>query len=224
MRLFFGLFLSLLTLSSAAQPAPVQPGPPHRVGFVAGFAGSLLLAQGDFRQEIGTRQGGGDAFFGVRVSSRLAFGLDLAHHVLDQQSETVLLTSGPAVNLETTSAISRISVFGRYGPRLGRVQPYADVLVGANVLGTHTKIAGTDDDKPGKKQKESVTPALGGGLGMEVSLADLLSWPVAARVQARHVFGGAAEYLIYDEKQERFITRSSRTTTFSLSFGLTYDL
>ena len=224
MRLFLGLLFSTLASSGAAQPAPVQPGPPHRIGIVAGFAGSLLLTQGDFRQEVGTRQGGGHAFLGVRASSRLAFGLDLAHHVLDQRSETVLLTSGPAVTLETTSAISRISVFGRYGPRLGRIHPYADVLAGANVLGTHTKIAGTDDDQPGKKQKESVTPALGGSLGVEVDLADLLDWPLAARVQARHVFGGTAEYLVYDEKQERFITRSSRTTTFSLSFGLTYDL
>ena len=213
-------WLALGASAAAAQTEPAQTDPPFYGGFVAGFAGSLLFPHGGFKQEVGSGHGGGRAFIGLQASPELAFGLDLSGYTLGGQEEIVRLESGLDVEVATTTDVARLGLFGRYGPRLGRLYVYAEAVVGAGVVSTRSRVGRSSNENPGETQKESLAPAAGGGIGVEFEFKE---FPVAVHARASHVRGGAANYLAYDEEAQAFTSRSSGTTASSLSLGLTYN-
>lgn len=220
MRLFLLAGLWVVSASDGgAQDAGAPPDSSRRgEGLVFALSGSLLVAPGELGETTGALHGGARGFAGFQATPRLA--LDLSAHVPDRHEETIRLSSGLDAGVKTTSDIGRIALLGRYGPRFGTVHTYGEALVGTNVLSTRSSSGSSSQDNLGETQKESIVPAAGIGVGIEVGLGEL---PLAVHARASHVFGGNAEYLIYDEAEKIYVERSSSTTTSSFSIGLTYN-
>ena len=223
--------LTVLAALLLAAPALAQSAsdtldaPPRFVGranvIVAGLGGSLLLPEAGFGREIGGRHGGGRAFFGAQATPRLAFGLDVASYRVSAHEETVTLPSGPQLEVETSTDVARIGVFGRYGPRVGPIHAYGEALVGITVVMTQTALAGRSEaDAPAETQRTDAAPSAGLGAGAEYEFREL---PVAVHVRAQYVRGGTARFLIFDPEAGAFTERTSGTSAGSLTVGLTYN-
>jgi hypothetical protein len=187
-----------------------------------GLRGGLVKMQGRFRKTVGPSHGGLEGFVALRSASGFAAGIRLGGTQLQKRSETANLDSGINVNLKTTTDLIRLGLFGQYGPRFGPVRPYAEGLLGIHMLNTNTKIpdnSNRSDDT--KTHKESVAPAAGIAVGIEIGLFDVQGGSVGLRLEGRHTYGGTAEYLFYSEEAGEFVERSSSTTTSELSVGLT---
>lgn len=156
-RASVAVVLILHAPNALAQPGPDAPPAPdtlqsgHR-GLMVGGGYLLALSQGRFAEAAGAAHGGGGIFVAIQ-GERVALGIDASGFALDRRKEAVRLESGPEVALETTTDIVRVSLFGRYGPRFGSVYPYVEVLAGANMLTTTTKLAGAPDDAQGDREK-----------------------------------------------------------------------
>ena len=74
-------------------------------------------------------------------------GVQLAGTEFQKRSETVGLDSGLDVKLQTTTSLTRLGIFGQYGPRFGAVRRYAEGLLGIHILNTSTKLPG-DSNQP----------------------------------------------------------------------------
>lgn len=135
-------------------------------------------------------------------------------------TSTVAGRSGEASAVERTLGMTRVSAFGQFGPYVGPVRPYGEVILGVNVLSSSV------DGPEGEDEMNIVAAAAGIGVGVEVGLPatveEALALPsTAVRIEGRHVFGGPAEYHVYDRATATLSTRSANTTVSSFSVGLT---
>ena len=206
----------VLTAPVSAQPDSTQAVPTP----IMGLSGSVLLPSGGLAQEVGYR-GGARGFFGVRLSDRLAAGLDVAVYQINSREEAVLLDSGLDLDVTTTTTLSRIGVMGRYGVPIGLVRPYVEGLAGVHLVNTATRLSGdSDNNEPGQTQRESFAGAVGAGVGVEVQLEPF----GGLHVQASAVRGSTATYDVYDDATGTFTERRSATSAASLSAGITLGL
>ncbi len=218
-------FGSAIAVSSKARPAPDTTKGIHGGRAFLGFHGGLMQMQGQFANTLGAQHGGFQATFGLQAPSGLAVGLQLFGGELQKRSETAHLDSGLDVDLKTTTSLTRVGLFGQYGPRVHAFRPYAEGLLGVHVVSTDTKIPddsdGAEDHQTDnrKTHNESVAPAAGGAVGMEIDLEGAVGYSVGLRVEGRRTYGGSVDYLFYDGGE--FVERSSRTSTSTLSVGLT---
>jgi hypothetical protein len=151
-------------------------------------------------------------------------GIQLAGTELQQRSETVGLNSGLNVKLQTTTALTRLGIFGQYGPRFGAIRPYAEGLLGIHILDTSTTLPGDSNQPDNRKtHSESVAPAVGLALGVEVGLYALDIGSVALQLEGRHTHGGTVDYLYYRKAEGEFVRRSSGSSTSALSLGLVFN-
>ena len=223
-RLLLVLLVGLFASTSVAQPVPDSVRAPHPLKIVWGFDGGAVLPQGNFRETVGARHGGFKGFFGARLRSGFGFGVHLAHSQLQTRSETATLDSGLDVDLKTTTSITRVGLFGQFGPRFGSVRPYGEGVVGINVLGTDTKIPGNSRGPENRKtHRESVAPAAGLAVGVEIGLGRVVGGNFALRIEGRRTYGGTADYLLYSREEGEFVERSSGTTTSSFRIGVTLN-
>lgn len=213
-----------LPVQSVAQPAPDSSRAAPGGRWVLGLRGGLMEMQGRFRETVGPSHGGFEGFIALRSASGFATGIRLGGTQLQKRSETANLDSGIDVDLNTTTDLVRLGLFGQYGPRLGLVRPYAEGLLGIHLLNTNTKIpddSNRSDDT--KTHKESVAPAAGVAVGIEIGLYDVPGRSVGLLLEGRHTYGGTAEYLFYSKEAGKFVERSSSTTTSELSVGVTVN-
>lgn len=152
-------------------------------------------------------------------SARMSVGLGIMGSNMGGTS-TVAGRSGEASAVERTLGMTRVSAFGQFGPYVGPVRPYGEVILGVNVLSSSV------DGPEGEDEMNTVAAAAGIGVGVEVGLPatveEALALPsTAVRIEGRHVFGGPAEYHVYDRATATLSTRSANTTVSSFSVGLT---
>jgi hypothetical protein len=180
--------------------------------------------QGPFRQTVGPSHGGFQGSVALRTASGFAVGIQLGGSQLQKRTETANLDSGLNVNLKTTTSLTRLGLFSQYGPLFGPVRPYAEGLLGVHLATTRTKIPDnsnqTDDTKT---HEESVAPAAGLAVGLEIEVWTFTSRSVALRLEGRHTYGGTVEYLYYSSDAGEFVKRSSGSTTSEVSVGVTFN-
>lgn len=224
--LLFAVLTLLFAPRGYAQSTPdVTSAEQQRTGIIVGLFSALVEAGDDLDEETsvpGLGKWGG--FVGLQTTPRTAVGLSVSILALQRREETVQLESGRTVDLTTATDIYPVALFGRYGPRWGLVHPYTEAVVGINVIATRTKLSDDFPGPPGPDDERSVAPAAGGGLGVGLRLADWLGGAVGFYAAAHRVFGGRADYTLFDPIQERYTERSSGTTMSSVSVGLTFAL
>jgi hypothetical protein len=180
--------------------------------------------QGAFRNTVGSSHGGLHGFVAVRSGSGVAVGIQLGGSQLQKRTETAHLDSGLNVNLKTTTSLTRIGVYGQYGPRFGPVRPYAEGLLGIHLATTNTKIPDNSNQTPNTKtHEESVAPAAGLAVGVEIEVWNFTSRSVAIRLEGRHTYGGRVDYLYYSADAGEFVQRASGSTTSEVSVGVTFN-
>jgi hypothetical protein len=254
MRTLLLVVAVLLPLSTGAQPVPESTsvsGPitipesvrmPDSVGvdttedqryrtvynrFVSSATGSVLMVPQGLKRAVGSRTGGIHISLELRTPSGYGIGLEMTGSNMGVRTESFGQDRRAKRTVKRELALTRVSLFGQYGPRFGTIRPYGEVLLGLNVLGTITKIRGPDDDTFSEKaDKNAVAPAAGIGVGIELALPSWIKKPLvlprsALRVEGRHVLGGRANYLAFSGDGRDFAERTSSTGVSSLSVGLT---
>lgn len=221
---FFTLLIGLLPVPSAAQPASDTTHMFSSSGFVIGVDGGFMFTRGRFRQTAGPRYKTLQVSLGLRSASGVMIGVHVADARLAKRTETTNLTSGLDVDLETTTSLSRVALFGQYGPRVGFLRPYGEVLLGLHDMRTVTKIpSDSNEDENAETHKASAAPAVGLSVGLDISLQAIVRMPVALRVEGQYVYGGRTDYLLFDDDRDEFVEQTSTTTTSSLNLGATYN-
>ena len=218
--LFLGNLPAPAVAQSASDTSRASPGG----RFVWGFRGGLVKLRGPFRKTVGPSHGGFQGFVALRSSSGFAVGIQLAGSQLQKRTETANLDSGLNVNLKTTTSLTRLGIYGQYGPRFGPVRPYAEGLLGIHIATTNTKIPDnsnqTDDTKT---HEESAAPAAGLAVGLEIEAWNFGRRSIALRLEGRHTYGGTVDYLYYSADAGEFVKRSSGSTTSEVNVGLTFN-
>lgn len=185
-------------------------------GLVAGGGYLLAAPQGSFGRTVGGLHGGLHLFVGVQ-GARWSAGIDVDGFTYGRVGDRVALPSGPSVELNTTTDASRISLYGRFGPRLGLWHPFAEATAGVQVFETRTRLAGGGSEPGGMVSARSTAPSVGVGIGL---MAEADGWPFGWFVRARVATGGRATYFVFDDDAERFEPRSSGTTSVAVSAGV----
>lgn len=188
--------------------------------FTSSLTGSALWTRGPLREAAGPRVSGIHGSLEVRYA-RMSVGLEIMGSNMGGTA-TVGNKNGKASAVERTLGMTRVSAFGQFGPYVGPVRPYGEVILGVNVLSSSV------DGPGGEDEMNAVAAAAGIGVGVEVGLPttieEALALPsTALRVEGRHVFGGPAEYHVYDPENAAFSTRAANTTVSSFSVGLTLN-
>jgi hypothetical protein len=215
---------SLFPARAVAQPQPDTSRASPGGGLVWGLRGGLVTLRGPFQETVGHRHGSFQGFVAVRSPSGFSVGIQLAGTELQKRSETVGLNSGLDVKLQTTTALTRLGIFGQYGPRFGAVRPYAEGLLGIHILNTSTTLPGDSNQPDNRKtHSESVAPAVGLALGVEVGLYALDIGSIALQLEGRRTHGGTVDYLYYSKAEGEFVRRSSGSSTSALSLGLVFN-
>lgn len=191
----------------------------HRArGLVLGIGGSALVASGDLSDDFGETNLGVRGFIGYRANPNLTVGIDVGGYELDKQGEFAETDSGLLLDVTTTTSLTRVAAFGRYGAPFGSVTPFAEVQAGIDVVSTTSRLGDTSEGI-GQTQEESIVPSFGGGVGVDVALG---RWPLALQVRASHVIGGEVDYLVYDPEEDFYFLGSGNTTSTQLTVGVTY--
>lgn len=130
-------------------------------GLVLGLGGSALVASGDFADDFGETTLGIRGFLGYQANSNLTVGIDLSGYELDEQEEFAETDSGLLLDITTTTSITRVAAFGRYGADLGNVTPFIEAHGGIDIVATTSRLGDTSSAEGiGQTQEESIVPAL----------------------------------------------------------------
>jgi opacity protein-like surface antigen len=200
----------------------------------AGIDFTTVFPVGEFRDNVDNNGYGVGGQFLSRLSKSPVFiGADLGIAVYGTQSRRELLSpSIPELRLKVTTRnnIGWAHFLMRLQSRKGRVQPYADGLVGVKALFTNTTITDdfSDDAIASDTNFSDATLSAGVGAGVQIELAKTgKRSDIALDTRVRYMFGGEADYLkkgsiIRTPDGVFFDVLSSRTDTVTLQIGVTF--
>lgn len=186
-----------------------------------GLSGSALVASGDIADDFGETTLGIHGAIGYQANQNLTAGVQISGYELEELEEFAETDSGLLLDVTTTTSLTRVAAFVRYGAPFGPVTPFVEGHAGVDVITTTSRLGDASSEGIGQTQEESVAPAFGGGIGAEIGLG---RWPLALQIRASHTIGGEVDYLLFEPEVGLYGESSGTTTSTELSVGITYRL
>jgi hypothetical protein len=194
-----GLFLILSAIGMSPKPSLGQDrsGGAVPVESQGGLSYSASRPTGDFSDALGDRTAQGiDLYAGVKAGSLpLYIGVDFDLGQYGSESRSVSFT-GVDGTFETRSLLYQPQFSVRYQRTTGMIRPFAEGLVGANVLTTNTTWSdfGETVDAPESSDKTSATFNVGVGLGLDLRLVRVKPLGILGLTGSFHyAYGGEAD-------------------------------
>jgi len=227
-----GLCAALLLLILSPEPSLGQ-SPSDQAGPVAsqgGLSYSTASPTGGFNDALGRRAQGVDLYLGTRISSLpLYLGVDLDVGRYGSKKKTV---DFPGVDgtFETKSFLYQPHLSARYQSATGRLRPFVEGLIGANVLKTRTTWSdfGTTVDAPESADETSVAFSAGAGIGLDLRLLRVKPLGVLGLTGSFHyIYGSEADVPVAEGvalSDDQVTTVTTNTSVLQPEIGLYFEL
>jgi opacity protein-like surface antigen len=202
--------------------------------FDFGIDFSTVIPRGEFKQNISNNGYGVGGQFLVRLGrSPVSVGADLGYVNYGSERQRLPISRtlpDVTVDVRTNNEILLTHFLVRAQARTGRVQPYADGLVGFKYLVTRTTISDRFSDEviASTKNLSDATFSYGFGGGVQIHLADVgRRGEVFLDSKVRYLRGSNADYLRKgsirrEGGQVLFDVLSSRTDVMTVQVGVTF--
>lgn len=227
-----GLFAALLLLSlppeaSLGQSQSDQASP---VASQGGLSYSAASPTGEFNDALGRTAQGIDLYLGTRIGSLpLYLGVDLDVGQYGSKKKTVDF-AGVDGTFETKSFLYQPHLSARYQPATGRLRPFVEGLIGANVLQTQTTWSdfGTTIDAPQSADKTSVAFSAGAGIGLDLRVLRVKPIGVLGLTGSFHyIYGSEADVPVAEGvalSDDQVTTITTNTSVLQPEIGLYFEL
>jgi len=225
--------IALLIAVFAIKDAEAQRN--RRSGSIS-FGGQILQPLGDFS----TQYDGYPAGLGGNLSiplwrSPLEFGVGYAWNSMGSQNEEVSVyvttdKDGDDIyengTMRIRSSINRYQTFARFRPFAGKIQPYADAIMGIDVFKTTNDITidndGYSEATNSERNHQDVTYAIGWAAGLRVRLAPNIF--VEGRFEnlssGKVTYVDQSSIVVTDDDNISFETKESRANRYVYQVGL----
>lgn len=231
-----GLFMILLLLGLAPRVSPGQDQPDQTttavaqsVGSQGGISYSPAIPTGEFDDALGRTSQGIDLYLGVRAGSLplyLGIDFDLGQYGSEEQSVDFLGVDG---KFKTESFLYQPHLSVRYQSPTGRLRPFVEGLVGANVLTTSTTWTdfGATVEAPESADKTSVAFSVGAGIGLDFRLARVKPLGILGLTGSFHyIYGSEADVPVAEGvavEEDQLSTVSTNTSVLQPKVGLYFE-
>lgn len=220
------LLFSMAPMTSHGQSQSEKASPVTSQG---GLSYSAALPTGEFGDALGRTAHGVDLYFGARVGSSplyLGIDLDVGQYGSEQRTVDFLGVDG---TFRTESFLYQPHLSARYQPATGRLRPFVEGLVGANVLTTNTTWSdfGTTVEAPQDVDKTSVAFSAGLGLGLDIRVARVKPLGILGLTGSFHyIYGSGADVPVAEGvavEEGQLSTVSTNTSVLQPEVGLYFE-